>query len=150
MQNPLLKIFILASLALFGGLYYYSGQIEDHYSENAGRYLNVALADISSWQTADLKGQLSRETLSQVSDEQLSKLCADYAHLGQFQRMDELRFSRLSGALSMVSNPPKLSYSSNVHFEHGSAVMTATLTLENERFKLYNFNLGTPDQAPKE
>ncbi|WP_373082838.1 hypothetical protein [Zhongshania sp.] len=146
MRNPLLNTFIIASLVLFGGLYYYSGQVEDHYSENANRYLNATLTSISSWQTADLKAQLASETLAQVSDEQLSKLCAEYTHLGQFQRMDTLQFSRLSGALSLFSEPPKLSYSSNVHFEHGSAIMTATLTLENQRFKLYNLNLGAPEK----
>ena len=147
MRNPLLNTFIIASLVLFGGLYYYSGQVEDHYRDNASRYLNASLASISSWQAADLKAQLATETLAQVDDEQLSKLCAEYAHLGQFQAMDEPLFSRLSGALSLFSEPPKLSYSSNVHFEHGNAVMTATLTLENQRFKIYNFNLGKPEQA---
>ncbi|MFT4918981.1 MAG: hypothetical protein ACI8RU_001599 [Zhongshania aliphaticivorans] len=146
MRNPLLNIFIIASLILFGGLYYYSGQVEDHYSENAERYLKTALVSISSWQTEDLKAQLSTATLAQVDDQQLRKLCAEYARLGEFQRMGELQFSRLSGALSLFSEPPRLSYSSNVHFEHGSAVMTATLTLENQRFKLYNFNLGKPEQ----
>tara|TARA_R110000772_G_scaffold58976_1_gene133637 strand:- start:18026 stop:18478 length:453 start_codon:yes stop_codon:yes gene_type:complete len=145
-RNPLLNIFIIASLILFGGLYYYSGQVEDHYSENAERYLKTALVSISSWQTEDLKAQLATATLAQVDDQQLRKLCVEYARLGEFQRMGELQFSRLSGALSLFSEPPRLSYSSNVHFEHGSAVMTATLTLENQRFKLYNFNLGKPEQ----
>lgn len=147
MRNPLLNTFIIASLVLFGGLYYYSGQVENHYSDNANRYLNAALTSISSWQTPDLKAQLSAATLAQVDDSQLDKLCAEYAQLGKFQRMEELQFSRLSGALSLFSEPPRLSYSSNVHFEHGSAVMTATLTLENQRFKLYNFNLGKPEQT---
>jgi hypothetical protein len=146
-RNPLLNIFIIASLILFGGLYYYSGQVEEHYSENAERYLKTALVSISSWQTEDLKAQLSAATLAQVDDQQLRKLCTEYARLGEFQHMGELQFSRLSGALSLFSEPPRLSYSSNVHFEHGSAVMTATLTLENQRFKLYNFNLGKPEQA---
>ena len=53
MRNPLLNIFIIASLILFGGLYYYSGQVEEHYSENAERYLKTALVSISSWQTED-------------------------------------------------------------------------------------------------
>ncbi|MDF1693325.1 MAG: hypothetical protein P1U47_13175 [Zhongshania sp.] len=148
MRNPLLNTFIIASLVLFGGLYYYSGQVEDHYSDNAARYLNASLTSISSWQVADLKAQLSAETLDKVDDEQLAKLCADYAHLGQFQSMETPLFSRLSGALSLFSEPPKLSYSSNVHFEHGNAVMTATLTLEKQHFRLYNLNLGKPEQSP--
>ncbi|MFT5888658.1 MAG: hypothetical protein ACI9BO_001481 [Zhongshania sp.] len=147
MRNPILNFFVICGLVVFGGLYFYSGSIEDHYKVNAERYLNASLESISSWQTADLKAQLSHATLAQVSDAQLAKLCDEYRHLGRFKSMDEPLFSRLSGAMSIIADAPKLSYSSNVRFENGSAVMTVTLTLEDDRFKMYNFNLGSPEQT---
>jgi hypothetical protein len=147
MRNPILNFFVICGLVVFGSLYFYSGSVEDHYKENAERYLNASLESISSWQSADLKAQLSRATLAQVGDEQLAKLCDEYRHLGKFESMDEPLFSRLSGAMSIIGDAPKLSYSSNVRFENGSAVMTVTLTLENDRFKMYNFNLGSPEKT---
>ena len=96
MRNITLNVFVISGLLGFGGLYYYSGEVEDHYKANADRYLKASLEKISSW------------------------------------------------ALSILNHPPKLSYSSNVRFEHGSAIMTATLTLENQHFKYYNLNLGKP------
>ena len=144
MNSTLLRSFILVGLIAFGGLYYYSNQVEEQYGEPARSYLDTALSSISSWQPGALRAQLSRETLAQVNDKQLAELSAQYQHLGQYQRMDELRFSRLSGALSLFTDSPRLSYSSKLYFENGSAIMTATLTLQDQRFKLYNFNLATP------
>ncbi|WP_269618499.1 hypothetical protein [Zhongshania sp. BJYM1] len=144
MRNITLNVFVISGLLGFGGLYYYSGEVEDHYKDNANRYLKASLAKISSWDVQDLKSELGRETLDEVSDEQLQQLTDNYRHLGAFTSMDEPLFSRLSGALSILNHPPKLSYSSNVRFEHGSAIMTATLTLENQHFKYYNLNLGKP------
>lgn len=144
MRNITLNVFVISGLLGFGGLYYYSGEVEEHYKTNANRYLEASLEKISSWEVADLKSELGKETLSEVSDQQLQELTASYRHLGAFTGMDEPVFSRLSGALSILNHPPKLSYSSNVRFEHGSAIMTATLTLENQHFKYYNLNLGAP------
>ncbi len=142
MNNTILRVFIVASLVLFGSLYYYSGQVEEHYQENASRYLDQALTEISSWQAADLKSQLAAETLQQVGDSQLQQLVEHYRQLGRYQSMDTPQLSRLSAALSLFNEPPRLSYSSRVQFAQGSAAMTATLTLEKQRFKFYNFNLG--------
>lgn len=145
MKNSALRLFIVAGLVLFGSLYYYSGEVEEHYQDNARRYLDGALQRVSSWQPAALKNELSQATLSHVSDAQLAELTSQYQHLGRYERMDELRFSRLSGALSLFADSPRLSYSSKIYFEQGQAVMTATLTLQDQRFKLYNFNLSRID-----
>ncbi len=144
MNNTLLRVFIIGGLVLFGSLYYYSGEVEDSYREPARNYLQRALLNISSWQASALTTALSRQTLAHVSDAQLSSLVEQYRHLGRYQRMDELRFSRLSGALSLFAEAPRLSYSSKIYFEKGAAIMTATLTLQDQRLKLYNFNLATP------
>lgn len=142
MKNSALRVFIVSGLILFGSLYYYSGEVEEHYADNARRYLDGALQRISSWESAALKAELSRTTLSHVSDSQLAELAEQYRSLGSYERMDELHFSRLSGALSLFSDAPRLSYSGKIYFDEGKAVMTATLTLQDQRFKLYNFNLS--------
>ena len=144
MKN-LLRLFVFASLVLFAMLYYYSGQVKDHYQDNATRYLDQALTEISYWETSRMKPLLAQEALAKVSDETLKKLVDHYRHLGRYQSMDEPQLSRISAALSLFGGAPKLSYSSRVTFEHGKSVMTATLTLENQRFKLYNFNLGNTE-----
>ncbi|QQD18744.1 hypothetical protein I6N98_02430 [Spongiibacter nanhainus] len=141
MKN-LLRLFVFASLVLFAMLYYYSGQVKDHYQENASRYLDQALTEISYWEASRMKPLLAQEALAQVSDETLEKLVDHYRHLGRYQSMDEPQLSRISAALSLFGGAPKLSYSSRVTFEHGKSIMTATLTLQDQRFKLYNFNLG--------
>lgn len=149
MRNTTLRIFILASLLLFGALYYYSGQVEQHYADNAPMYLRSALEEISAdWQADRLRAQLSVDTRDNVSDTQLAKLTAHYAHLGRFVTMDEPVFSRVSGALGIFADKPRLGYSSQVRFENGSAVMTATLTVEHERFRFYNLSFGEIEKTP--
>lgn len=147
MKNLSLRIFIIASLVLFGSLYYYSGEVEDHYQDNAQRYLEQTLTDIASWQPAALKAHLAEETLQQVSDDQLRNLADQYRHLGAFQDMAPAQLSRLSAALSLFSDKPRLSYTSRVRFAAGSATMTATLTLEDQHFKFYNLNLGEAEKS---
>lgn len=144
MRNSALRLFILSGLILFGSLYYYSGEVEEHYAENARKYLDGALTRMSDWQPGSLKGELARETLLHVSDSQLQALTEEYRYLDTYQSMEELRFSRLSGALSLFADAPRLSYSALIHFSGGDAIMTATLTVEDERFKIYNLNFGKP------
>lgn len=147
MRNLSLKLFIIASLVLFGGLYYYSGEIEDHYQENASRYLDQSLRAIANWQPEEIKMRLAPEAQANVSDAQLAKLCRHYEHLGAFVSMEEPKLSRLSAALSVFGGQPRLSYSSRVTFSNGSAVMTSTLVLKDRRFRFYNFNLGKSKTA---
>ncbi|MBD2859982.1 hypothetical protein IB286_13315 [Spongiibacter sp. KMU-158] len=149
MRNTTLRLFVLASLILFGMLYYYSGQVEKHYAENSSKYLNNALSSISDWQASSLREQLSRDTQSTVSDAQLEKLTQHYAHFGKFVSMEEPVLSRVSAALSVFADKPRLGYSSRVKFEKGSAIMTATLTIEDERFKFYNLSFGPVENEVK-
>lgn len=148
MKNLSLKVFIIASILLFGGLYYYSGKVEQHYQANASRYLALALDDISTWQAPAMEALLASAAKQQVSQEQLQALMDHYSHLGRYVRMEEPTLTRLSAALSVFSDHPRLSYSSTVTFSGGNALMTATLTLEDQHFKIYNFNLGTANNNP--
>ncbi|GAB3368912.1 hypothetical protein NCG89_08040 [Spongiibacter taiwanensis] len=146
MKNISLKVFVIAGILLFGSLYYYSGEVEEHYQANASRYLELALNDISTWQAPALEALLARAARQQVSQEQLQSLMDHYSHLGRFESMEPPKLTRLSAALSIFSEQPRLTYGSNVTFSNGHAVMTATLTLEDQHFKIYNFNLGTASQ----
>lgn len=130
-------------LLLFSGWgFYYSGQQRDRHAESAVPFLAQALKDIASWRGEVLLHYLAPEAKQAITDEQLQHFLDRYRALGDFTRMNEPEFSRLSSVLSVFSSSNKINYSADVFFRNGSAVMTATLTERGGIYTFYNFNLG--------
>jgi len=143
-MKPLHAI-IFAFLFIVGGLYWYSGQQEQHYDAAARQYLQQALADTGSWQRAAFKRQLAEPALQTIDDQQLDALIERYRGLGAFKRIDDLEFARLTAALSFFNSNILLSYHGTVLFDRGSAALTATLIVSEGRFRIYNFSFGSPE-----
>lgn len=145
-KNPL-HLIIVIILLLVGALYLYAQRQQQRHDANATAYLHSALADIGSWQEAALERQLAPEARAAVSTEQLQALAERYRPLGAFERLDDLQFARLTAALSLFSGNTLLSYSGQARFHNGSAALTTTLIWRDGEFRLYNFNLSTPQTA---
>ncbi|HSB96055.1 MAG TPA: hypothetical protein VLC91_06390 [Spongiibacteraceae bacterium] len=139
---------VLITLLLAGALYWYSGQQQQRYDAQASAYLRSALADIGSWQAAALQRQLAAEALAAIDETQLDALLQRYRPLGAFVDLENLQFGRLAAALSLFGRNILLSYSGQVHFQNGSAHLTATLVLRDGSFRLYNINFGDPELRP--
>lgn len=143
-MKPLHAI-IFAFLFVFGALYWYSGQQEQHYDAAARAYLQQALVDIGSWQRTALKRQLAESALQAIDDQQLDALIERYHDLGAFKRIDDLEFARLTAALSFFNSNILLSYHGTTVFESGSAALTVTLIVSKGNFRIYNFSFGSPE-----
>ena len=139
-----LHLIIILILAVVAGLYFYAGRQQERFDADATAYLRNALVDIGSWQPRAIRAQLAGEASAAVSDEQLDALVQRYRALGPFKSLEDPQFARLSSALSVFHRDPLLSYSALAHFQNGSAQITATLVLHDGQFKLYNFNLSSP------
>lgn len=146
-----LHIAILAILLAVGGLYLYGGQQQQRHDEAARAYLQQALADISRWQPDALDRHLADRARAAVTAEQQRALLDRYRALGELQSLQDVRYERLTAALSAFSGDTLLGYSAEARFAHGTAHVTATLILEDGRLRLYNFNLGSPqlDAPPR-
>ena len=139
-----LHLIIILILAVVSGLYFYAGRQQERFDADATAYLRRALADIGSWQPRAIRRQLASEASAAVSDEQLGALVQRYHSLGAFKSLEDIQFARLASALSLFHRDPLLSYSALAHFANGNARITATLVLHDGQFKLYNFNLSSP------
>ncbi len=142
-----LHLVVLVVLACVGALYLYTVQLERRYDDAARAYLQRTLAEVSNWQPQSLRRHLAPATQQAVSDAQLNALVDRYKALGPYQRVDDLKFARLTAALSRFSGQTLLGYSGTVRFEHGSAQLSAMLLVEADQYHLYNFNLSTPEMA---
>ena len=147
-----IHIAILAILLAVGGLYLYGGQQERRHDEAARTYLQQALTDISRWQPGALERHLAAPALAAVTPEQRQALLDRYRPLGALASLQDVRYERLTAALSVFSSNTLLGYSAEARFAHGTAHFTATLVLEDGRFRLYNFNLSSPqlDAQPQD
>ncbi len=144
-----LHLAVLLILVVAGALYLYAMQQERRHDAAARDYLQQALAEVANWQPQSLRRHLAPAAQQAVSDEQLDALVERYRELGSFRRIDELRFTRLTAALSLLKGDTLLGYSGTVHFEHGSAHLSAMLQVDAQGYHLYNFNLSTPQQNPR-
>lgn len=128
--------------------YYYTNTEQDKYANTAIPFLADSVKDIASWQSDVLFDYLSPEARRLLTKEQLQAFVDEFSSLGRFQRIDEPEFSRISSILSIFSSSKKISYTATVFYEHGSAIMTATLTERGGVYKFYNFNLGKAQLYP--
>jgi len=147
LRHKPLHLAMLVVLAIAAALYLYSMQIEKRYDDGARNYLQRTLADVSNWQPQTLRRHLAPAAQQAVSEEQLTALVQRYATLGAYRRIDDLRFARLTAALSLLKGDTLLGYSGTVHFEQGSAHLSAMLQVESGQYHLYNFNLSTPQTS---
>lgn len=139
-----LHIAIIAILLAVGGLYLYGGQQQQRHDEAARAYLQQALTDISRWQPDALERHLAAPARAAVTAEQQRAVLDRYRALGELQSLQDVRFERLTAALSLFSGDTLLGYSAEARFARGTAHVAATLVLEDGRFRLYNFNLSSP------
>lgn len=146
LRQPL-NLAILLVFVIAGGLYLYAAKLEQRHDAAARHYMETALADISRWQPAALRHHLADAAQATVDEEQLRALVERYRPLGAFRALDEPRFAWLTAALSLLGGDTLLGYSAQVHFDNGSARLSAVLVVTGADYRFYNFNLSTPELA---
>jgi hypothetical protein len=143
MPKPL-QIVLIAILCVVGSLYWYAGRQQERYDAAATAYLRQALTAIGGWHSVALRRHLADEALSAASDAQLEAMVERYRPLGAFQDLQDVKFARLTAALSLFGSDTLLSYHGQARFANGSAQLTATLVVRDGSFRLYNFSLSSP------
>lgn len=144
MPKPL-QIIVIVILCVVGSLYWYAGRQEARYDAAATAYLQQALTAIGGWHSTALRRHLATEALDTASDQQLEAMAERYRPLGAFQSLQEVKFARLTAALSLFGSDTLLSYHGQARFANGTAQLTATLVVRDGSFKLYNFSLSSPE-----
>lgn len=140
MNNPL-AIVSIALLFMLGGLVWHTEQQKNYYQEQAVPAIDEMLLDISNWERESIRQHLSNGARKVIGDQQLDKLISNYRSLGRFKSTDNLEFSRLVSALSILGDS-RASYSGTAHFENADAHITMTLLWQDGRFAIYNFNIS--------
>jgi len=143
MMSTQLRAICFVFLLIAGALYFYTGKQADHHNATAPSQIAYMLADIDSWEEADLRKHLSQEAKDVITSEQLANVLAFFRPLGRFQKIEELQFSKLASALSLFGKK-YISYSGFAVFRGGRAEMTITLVQENNRLKISNINMTSP------
>ncbi len=140
-MQQVLRLFIVFCLLIFGALYYHAYQQDKRHSDEAIRYLERVMVDISDWRAQSLWSHLGPEARERVGRDQLESVLAQYRRLGRFHELDAPQFSKLTAALSVFGSGSHLSYSFPARFEQGKALVTATLTAGDGSYRLYNFSI---------
>lgn len=141
MQTTHLRIAVLLMLALLTGLFFYTDNQQQHYQAIAEPAAKKILMDISSWQASDMRLHLSPAASQTLSEEQLQKLLAQYRPLGRLLSVNEMFFSRLMSAFSLLGDN-RVSYTGTATFENSEASFTLTMVEQHNIFSIYNLNLS--------
>ncbi|MGK0499367.1 MAG: hypothetical protein ACJAYG_001004 [Oceanicoccus sp.] len=144
-NNNKLRFISLVLLSLCVSLYFYSDQQRDYYDANAKPVALNIVQDVSRWQPQILLSHLSTAAKQTLSEPQLEQLLAQYRQFGRLEKVDELTFSLLASVLSLFGQS-HINYSSDASFSQGRAHINLTLTIENGRYKIYNFSINPIDQ----
>lgn len=143
-----LQLIVLIILCVVGGLYFYAGSQQQRYDESATQYLRTAFKDIGSWQRAALQRQLADEARRTLNEAQLDAIVERYRSLGEFNKLGDIEFSRLTAAMSLLGRHRLLSYHGSAQFQHGTTNFTATLLvpkdIHDNEFRLYNLSFSAP------
>lgn len=138
-QLRLISLFLLISCT---GLYFYTDSQKKYYDNSAKLITADMLMEISSWQPEPLLKHLSGEAKKTLNEEQLAKLLRHYQQtFGQLKTVDELQFSRMASALSLVGSK-RINYQTTATFNKGRAQINITLIPVNDGFKIYNFTIS--------
>ena len=147
MSKSTLMAACAALVFVFAALYIKTGNDEKYYAETAVPWLERTMADIATWQAQALRSKLSPEASAVISDEQINALMNRFRRLGDFNDFSDLRFNRLTRALSLIGQT-RISYDGVAVFSHGEAPFTVTLNSQPDgQFSMYNFNLGPIDST---
>lgn len=140
MNNPL-AIASIALLFVLGGVIWHTEQQKTYYQQQALPVIGDMLMDISNWERESIRKHLSNGARQVIGDQQLDALISNYQSLGRFKSTDNLEFSRLVSALSLLGDS-RASYSGTARFENADAHFTMTLLWQDGRFAIYNFNIS--------
>lgn len=143
MMSNQLRAICFVFLLIMAALYFYTGKQADYYNASAPQQIAYILADIDSWQEQDLNKHLSIEAKQVITPTQLTNVLAFYRPLGSFQKIEELKFSRLASALSLFGKK-YIGYSGFAIYRGGRVELTITLVEEDNRLKISNINMTSP------
>ena len=141
MQIQTLRIIVAAFLSLAIMLFFYTGREKDFYSRSAEPAITQILKDISSWDKSVLLRHLAPETKQVINDEQLENILAQYRQFGRFKTVQELNFSRMASAFSLIGEK-HINYSGTADFDVGLISLNITLVERGGFFLVYNFALS--------
>lgn len=141
MHVQTLRIIVAAFLTLAIMLFFYTGREKDYYSRSAEPAITQILKEISSWDKSLLLLHLAPETKQVITDEQLENILTDYRQFGRFKSLQELNFSRMASAFSLIGEK-HINYSGKAEFERGEINLNITLVERGGFFLIYNFALS--------
>ena len=141
MHVQTLRIIVAAFLTLAIMLFFYTGREKDYYSRSAEPAITQILKEISSWDKSLLLLHLAPETKQVITDEQLENILTDYRQFGRFKSLQELNFSRMASAFSLIGEK-HINYSGKADFEGGEISLNITLVERGGFFLIYNFALS--------
>lgn len=140
MQAQTLRVIMAILLTLALMLYFYTDREKDYYSKSAEPAVAQILTEISTWEKRTLMTHLAPEAKQAVNDEQLDQLISFYRGFGRFRSIQELNFSRIVSAFSLVGEK-RINYSGIANFDAGLVYLNITLVERGGFFLVYNFTL---------
>lgn len=140
MQSQTLRIIMVILVTSIMMLYFYTDREKNHYLKASEPAIRQILTEISSWEKQALLIHLTPEAKQAISDEQLDEMIDFYRNFGQFRSIQELIFSRIISALSLIGEK-RINYSGTANFDAGLVNFNITLVERGGIFLIYNFTL---------
>ncbi len=140
MDTASLRIVTLFLLAACVSLYIYTNRQQDFYDQHSKPAIFEILKEVSTWKTEALQKHLSSEAQKTLTEQQLEQLLEHYRQFGQLVSIDELTFSRLASALSLIGQN-RINYQGEATFSQTKAHINITLTANDDGYKIYNLTI---------
>lgn len=139
-----LGIAILSLITLFVIIGVWSGYKSSTYEKTAIPYLDVAIPEISTWETDAMKKYLTPSVLADVSEKDLNTVVRTLSKMGELVELGQYEFSSVtSKALIGGGSGTFVTYVVPANYENGQATLTVTLKEEGDSFSVYQFNLNS-------
>lgn len=147
MFKKLLKILgsfflVLITLFVFFGIWFSISS--SAHVEQATPYINKVIPTLTSWDYNNLEPELTEEAKVYFETEQGKKVFKYFAKLGDLSRFAPPEFAKsMSGVTIDSGSYDMVSFRVISHFEKGEALITLTLLLNDNGYKIHNININS-------
>ena len=137
--------------ATIGVSLYLKSQEGVEYEAVAFPYIEMAVKEISLWNSGEVKKLMAPEVLANIPDEKFDRAIKFFSQLGALKSMDEPDFKKVFiDQKTEIGTHTLLEYDIDAIYENGEAEINLKLLDRNGAYELYRFNFSSKTLMPEE
>ncbi len=140
----MLAIWLVAILTIIAGTGVYDKYLSSDYDKTAQPYIEKAVTQISTWDSASTRALMVPEIAANIPEEKFTRGMAWFSRLGALQSMDEPEFEKAYvDQKTELGTHTILEYNTDVKYANGDAIINIKILDRDGHYEIYSFNFSS-------